>query len=136
MSSGNNQEYSGAALNSFVLALGHSDGVVHKLLAEAGVDRIDPEAWYDHDWAMSIFYKIEEQIGRAAVLQVGKKMIESAVSPPNIDGIHSLLMALGQAYSLNARGPCARYGVKPLIEHSAEGCKDKGAAGCIYHVSW
>ena len=32
------REYSGAALSSFILALGHSHGVVEKILADAGVE--------------------------------------------------------------------------------------------------
>lgn len=165
------REYSGAALNSFVLALEHSHNIVHKLLADAGVDRIDPDRWYDYDWAVSIFYRIGEQVGRGALIEVGRKMIESAVYPPGIDNIHTLLMSLGAAFRLNARGPgvgdilctldddhsatldwavkgpcalcigilegsCRRYGIEPMIEHGAGGCRDEGASTCIYHVSW
>jgi hypothetical protein len=164
------REYSGAALNSFILALAHSDRVIEKILADAGVDRIDPEKWYDFDWAISIFYKIEAEIGRGALIEVGKKMIETATYPPEIDSIQTLLPTIGYWYALNARGPdvgtivctfedehsavldwsargpcairkgilegaCARYGVKPLIEHGDE-CMDKGARTCMLHVSW
>lgn len=101
----NKREYSGAALNSFILALGHSHAVVHKILADAGVDRVDPERWYDLDWARSIYYKIGAEVGRSALIEVGRKMIESAEYPSGIDGIETLLMALGDAYRLNARGP-------------------------------
>src|SRR5690606_40355711 len=48
---GAKREYSGAALNSFILALGHSHGIVQKILTHAGVDRIDPERWYEFGWA-------------------------------------------------------------------------------------
>ncbi len=99
------REYNGAALNSFILALGHSDRISQKLLSDAGVDRTDPARWYDFDWASSIYYKIEAQVGRGALIEVGRKMIESAEYPPGIDSIHTLLMSLDQAYRLNARGP-------------------------------
>lgn len=99
------KEYNGAALNSFILALGHSELIIKKLLADAGVDRIDPERWYDFAWASGLYYKIEAEVGRGAVIAVGRKMIETADFPPNIDGIQSLLMSLGHAYRLNARGP-------------------------------
>lgn len=99
------REYSGAALNSFILALGHSHSVVERILADAGVERIDPDRWYDFDWASSIYYKIGAEVGRAALIEVGRRMIESAEYPPGIDGIPTLLMALGAAYQLNARGP-------------------------------
>ncbi|MFV8756164.1 hypothetical protein ACNOYE_36915 [Nannocystaceae bacterium ST9] len=165
------REYSGAALSSFVLAFENSEKIIQKLLADAGVDRIDADRWYDHAWAIAIFYKIGEEVGRGALMEVGRRMIETATYPPGIDDITSLLASLGVAYRLNARGPdigdvvctfeddhsatldwsakgpcalcwgilegsCARYGVKALIEHGGEGCKDTGAATCIYHVSW
>jgi hypothetical protein len=164
-------EYSGAALSSFVVALADSEAIVDKLLADAGIDRIDPEAWYDYDWAISFFRKIEKQIGRAALIKVGKSMIEAAPYPPEIDSVKALLSGLGHWFALNARGPsvgtitcefeddhtvvldwsargtcaiaigilegaCARFGVKPLIEHGPDECKDTGGSTCIYRVSW
>jgi hypothetical protein len=99
------REYSGAALNSFILALGHSDRIIRKILDGAGVDRIDPDRWYDLDWASSIYYKIAAEVGRAAVIEVGRRMIQTAEFPPGIDGVPTLLMSLDAAYRLNARGP-------------------------------
>jgi hypothetical protein len=99
------REYAGAALNSFVLALGHHAGVISKILADSGVDRIDPERWYDFEWASGIYYKIGAVVGRASLIEVGRNMIETAEFPPGIDDIPSLLLALGAAYRLNARGP-------------------------------
>lgn len=98
------REYSGAALSSFVVALGHSKDIVQKILADAGVDRIDPERWYDFDVSLAIYYRITEQVGRGAVIAVGKRIIEVAAFPPGIDDIRTLLMSLGAAYRLNARG--------------------------------
>jgi len=43
--------YSGEALYTFVLGLADSKSVVDKILADAGIDKIDPEAWYDFTWA-------------------------------------------------------------------------------------
>ncbi|KIG19187.1 hypothetical protein DB30_04652 [Enhygromyxa salina] len=99
------QEYNGAALNSFILALGHSEAIINKLLSDAGVDQIDPERWYDFGWASALYFKIEAEVGRGAIMEVGKKMVETAEFPPNIDGIQTLLMSLDHAYRLNARGP-------------------------------
>jgi hypothetical protein len=114
------REYNGAALNSFILALGHSESIIEKLLADAGVDRIDPERWYDYDWAVSIYYKIGEVVGRSALVAVGKKMIETAPYPPGIDSIETVLMSLGEAFRLNARGPDVGEVVCTLEdEHSA-----------------
>lgn len=97
-------EYYGAALNSFVLAFSESHILVKKILADAGVERIDPDRWYDYEWASSIFYKIGEQVGRAASIAVGRRMVEAAVFPPGIDSVEKALMSLGAAFRLNTRG--------------------------------
>ncbi len=98
-------EYNGAALNSFLLALNHSDAIVQKVLRDSGVERIDPDRWYEINWAIDIYFKIYEQVGRGAITAVGKKMIQTAVFPPGLDDIKSMLMSLDAAYRLNARGP-------------------------------
>lgn len=98
-------EYYGAALNSFVLAFGENNTLVQKILADAGVDRIDPTRWYDYEWASAIFYRIAKEVGPAAAATVGRKMIEAAVFPPNIDSVQAVLQSLGAAFKLNTRGP-------------------------------
>lgn len=100
-------QYNGAALNSFLLALGHSQPLVQKILHDFGVERIDPDRWYDAAWAISIYYAIVDQIGRGAIIAVGKRMIETAPFPPGIDDVRSVLLSLDAAYKMNARGPDA-----------------------------
>lgn len=171
MAEASKNEQSGAALTAFIAGLSDSQEIVDKLLADAGIDRIDPEGWYDFDWAASFFRKIEEQLGRAAIIKVGRSMVETASYPPEIDDARALLSSLGQWFALHARGPevgtitteweddytalivnsvrgscafnigimegaCARYGITPLIEHGADGCKEEGAEACVYRVSW
>ncbi|WP_146157616.1 hypothetical protein [Enhygromyxa salina] len=102
---GEMREYSGAALSSFVVGLSEHQAVVDKLLAESGVDRIDPEAWYELEWAFDLFDKIERELGRAAVIKVGRSMVETAVYPPEIDSAQKILSSVGYWWALNARGP-------------------------------
>lgn len=98
-------EYSGAALRSFILGLSGSEAIIEKLLADVGLEHIDPNAWYDYDWAISLYFKIEAEIGRAALTEVGRTMIETATYPPEIDSVQKLLLGLGHWFALNARGP-------------------------------
>lgn len=99
------REYSGAALNSFILGLSQSKPVIDKILADVGVESIDPERWYDGDWALDIYYRIAREVGPAAVSEVGRKMIETAEFPPGIDGVEAAMQTLGEAFRLNTRGP-------------------------------
>ncbi|KIG14110.1 hypothetical protein DB30_07106 [Enhygromyxa salina] len=112
-------EYYGAALNSFVLAFGESNSVVQKILADAGVDGIDPERWYDYDWSIAIYDRIAQEVGQAAVAEVGRAMIETAALPPGIDSVQAILMSLGAWFRLNARGPVGDIFCTIEGEHSA-----------------
>ena len=96
--------YNGAALNSFLLGLGHSETLVHKILRDHGVDSIDPNRWYPAEWAIKIYFAIHDQIGRGALIAVGKRMIETAPFPPGIADVKSVLLSLDAAYRLNVRG--------------------------------
>lgn len=99
------REYSGAALSSFIVGLSAHQAVIDKLLADAGVSSIDPEAWYDIEWAVELFGKIEAELGRAAIIKVGRSMVETAIYPPEIDSANKILSGLGYWWALNARGP-------------------------------
>lgn len=99
------REYNGAALYSFVVGLADSEQIIKKLLDDAGIDRIDPERWYEMTWALGIYYAIGAEIGRSALISVGKRMIEAAAFPPGLDDIHVVLSTLQAAYELNCRGP-------------------------------
>lgn len=98
-------QYHGAALNSFLLGLEHSRPLVQKILRDFGVEGIDPDRWYDAAWAIRIYYAIQDQIGPAAVIAVGKRMIETAPFPPGITDVRGVLLSLDLAYKMNARGP-------------------------------
>ena len=98
-------EYSGSALTSFMLALGHSQALIQKLLDDHGVESIDPERWYELNWAISFYTAIEEQVGSRAVMAVGQTMIEAAPFPPDLKSVRDVLGSLDAAYHLNARGP-------------------------------
>ncbi len=99
------REYSGAALNSLIVGLSEHQTVINKLLADAGVREIDPAAWYDYEWAFDLFDKIEHELGRAAMVKVGRSMVETATYPPEIDSAEKILSSIGYWWELNARGP-------------------------------
>lgn len=99
------REYSGGALNTFVLGLKDSPAIVEKVLAEVGLERIDPEAWYDFEVAERVMLTAQKLAGQAVMRQIGKTMVESAEYPPEIDSVGTLLPALPHWYALHARGP-------------------------------
>ena len=98
-------EYYGSALKSFILALGHSQALIEKILSDHGVGGIDPERWYELNWAISIYTMIAKQVGSRAVTSVGLSMIETAPFPPDLKSVRDVLASLDAAFHLNARGP-------------------------------
>lgn len=102
---GEKNEQSGAALATFIVALADNQDIVDKILADANIESIDPETWYDYEWAVAFFYRIERELGKAALTEIGRSMIQSALFPPQIDSVEVLLGSLDAWFKLNARGP-------------------------------
>lgn len=98
-------QYSGAALHSFILGLGHSEALVQRILGQHRLQSIDPDTWYDLNIARSIYTMVAEQVGARSLKAVGQKMIEAAPFPPEVKDVRSVLTALNSAYQMNVRGP-------------------------------
>jgi len=98
-------QYSGAALSSFVLGLGHSEALVQRILEQHKLTSVDPDQWYDLNTARSIYITVAEQVGARSIKAVGQKMIEAAPFPPEVKDVRSVLAALDAAYRMNVRGP-------------------------------
>jgi hypothetical protein len=98
-------EYYGSALSSFMLALGHSQALIEKILHSNGVERIDPERWYELNWSAAFYTSIAKQVGSRAVTAVGMSIIETAPFPPDLKDVRDVLANLDAAYHMNARGP-------------------------------
>lgn len=98
-------QYSGAALHSFILGLGHSEALVQRILGQHRLVTIDPSNWYDLNIARSIYTMVAEQVGARSLKSVGQKMIEAAPFPPEVKDVRSVLSALNSAYQMNVRGP-------------------------------
>ncbi len=79
--------------------------MIQKILSDYGVEGIDPERWYELNWAISFYTTIEKQVGSRAVTAVGLKMIETAPFPPDLKTVRDVLASLDAAFHLNARGP-------------------------------
>ncbi|MBK9259085.1 MAG: hypothetical protein IPM54_04545 [Polyangiaceae bacterium] len=98
-------EYNGAALQSFLLALGDSKPLIDRVLRNAGVDRIDADRWYEMNWAASVYKAISDELGRPVIVAVGRRMIDAAPFPPGINDVRDVLQSLDAAYRLSVRGP-------------------------------
>ncbi len=77
---------------------------VAPLLPKYGLDNIDPEKWYPHQSWMNVLKELCEQSGSSqALVAFGRKVVETAVMPPEIDSIPKVLDLLHTIHHLNVR---------------------------------
>jgi hypothetical protein len=74
------------------------------LLPKYGLDNIDPEKWYPHQAWMNILKELSEMPdGATGLVAFGRKVVETAMMPPEIDTIPKMLEALHAIHHLNLR---------------------------------
>ncbi len=84
-----------------------SDGLVQPILAEHGLDRVDPAAWYPLDTVRSIYAAVQARVGRFALRTIGRAIAEARTPPPSVKDIRQVLAGIGAAYLQRVRGPDA-----------------------------
>lgn len=78
--------------------------VIQPLLPKHGLDNIDPEKWYPHQSWMNLLKELSEMPGgQSALVAFGKKVVETAAMPPELDSIPKVLAALQAIHHLNLR---------------------------------
>lgn len=77
---------------------------VKPLLPKHGLDNIDPEKWYPHQSWMNVLKELSETPGgSSALVAFGRKVVETAVMPPEMDSIPKMLHSLQAIHHLNLR---------------------------------
>lgn len=78
---------------------------VAPLLPKYGLDNIDPEKWYPHQAWFNVLKDLSEMSGggSSALVAFGRKVVETAVMPPEIDTIPKMLHALHAIHHMNLR---------------------------------
>ncbi|MCY3411517.1 MAG: hypothetical protein INQ03_07805 [Candidatus Heimdallarchaeota archaeon] len=98
-------EVNGATVMSVVDGMGSFKKMALSYLGEAGLTDVvgDTEHWYSQkDW-LQAFKRISEKIGTNTLNNIGKKIPENAVFPPEVDNIVAGLGAIDVAYHMNHR---------------------------------
>lgn len=79
---------------------------IKPILPKHGLDNIDPEEWYPHQNWMNVLKELDETLGEQAsttFIAFGKKVVETAVMPPEIKTIPDVLNLLHDIHHLNLR---------------------------------
>lgn len=92
---------------------------IKPLLPKHGFENIDPEKWYPHQWWLNVLKDLTDSMGggaSSAFVAFGRKVVETAVMPPEINSIPTALNALHAIHHLNLRNIPDEEGyvVKPM----------------------
>lgn len=94
--------------------------VIAPLLPKHGLDKIDPEGWYSHQAWMDVLKDLSALPGASsAFVAFGRKVVENAVMPPEVDSIPKVLNLLHTIHHLNLRNVPEQegYSVEQKGEH-------------------
>ena len=97
-------EVNGQTILSFVNALPSSQETFYKILEDNGLFDIQPEGWYSQEKWLNAFKEIYDTLGPNTLFMIGKAIPESAIFPPQIDGLEKALDCINIAYEMNHRG--------------------------------
>lgn len=94
-------EVNGQTIMSFYDALSEDKEIINGFFEDAGIINIKANDWYlMHHW-LDVFKTIEEHLGSKTMFVIGKKILDNALFPPNIDEIHKGLSLIDVAYHMN-----------------------------------
>jgi hypothetical protein len=99
-----NVEIAGEALLSFVAALSWNEVFVLEILGRHGISNVQPKQWYPQQAVLDFLREIAETMGEHTLYQLGTKVPEHAIYPPEIDSLEKGLSSLDVVYHLNHRG--------------------------------
>jgi hypothetical protein len=115
-----NVEVNGQTILSFVNALAEYKDIIIAVLARHGLKDIDPQGWYPQENWLNAFKEIGEQYGPNTLFAIGKAIPESAIFPPEIQGLEMGLSAINIAYHMNHRG--GEIGSYTLVSYNPKDC--------------
>ena len=99
-----NVEVNGETVLSVVDAMGSFKGVGLGILAEHGLENVQPRQWYPQQAWLDAFQTIANKVGVATLAAIGKAIPDNAKWPPQVDTLEKALASIDVAYHLNHRG--------------------------------
>lgn len=114
-------QVNGQTVLSVVDGMGVFKSQALAILKNNGIVDPQPDQWYSQQAWLDAFQTIAEKLGPSTLFQIGKKIPENAVFPPEINTIEGGLAAIDVAYHMNNRGgEIGHYGYKSTGPRSAK----------------
>jgi hypothetical protein len=97
-------EVNGETIYSVIDGMGAFKAQSLKILDENGLHDLQQGHWYNQQAWLNSFKQISEKIGQVTLFNIGLKIPENAIFPPEINDIHKGLSSIDIAYHINHRG--------------------------------
>jgi hypothetical protein len=94
----------GASVRAFVSALGFYGPRGLQILAENGIPDPQPSEWYPLQSYLDAQRAVYEKVGPNTLARIGRKLVQEATFPPQLDSIHDALSTLNDDYHLRHDG--------------------------------
>jgi len=113
-------EVNGAAVIALVDGMGAFGNTALAILEDKGIVNPIPGEWYPQQAWLDAFREIANRIGDNTLVQIGRKIPENAIWPPDVDCVEKGLPSIDIAYNMNHRnGNIGNYGYERTGEGSA-----------------
>lgn len=95
-----NNMSSGASIQSVLSAM---DTNIQPILDRHNLGTIDPDEWYSHVDYLNVFNDLvaEDNNVMFELVNIGMKILDNAIFPPNVDSVETALGSLNAYYKLN-----------------------------------
>jgi hypothetical protein len=96
-------QVNGTTIMSVISGMGTFKNLALTYLRRAGLDSVvaDDQHWYSQQAWLDVFKTVATEVGDSTLYSIGLKIPETAVFPPEIDGIEKALAAIDVAYHMN-----------------------------------
>ena len=98
-----NAKVLGAAVFSFLDAMGAFRRIGLQILSEQGIPHLKPEQWYSQQAVLNVFKVIAEQAGPGTLKTTGTKVPDNVVFPP-VSSLEQAFELIDEAYHMNHQG--------------------------------
>lgn len=88
----------GASVRAFVSALGFYGPRGLQILAENGIPDPQPSEWYPLQSYLDAQREVYEKVGPNTLARIGRKLVQEATFPPQLESIHDALGTLNDDY--------------------------------------
>ncbi|MFY9260545.1 MAG: hypothetical protein WAO71_08570 [Gallionella sp.] len=95
---------SGIAITSVIEGLGVFKPKGVEILKANGIENLQADKWYPFPNWINTLHAIAKEVGPFTVSNVGRKIPETAIWPPEIKDIHAAEASINVAYKMNTQG--------------------------------